>query len=1000
MIAQIRTGLWVRNGFAIRGQLLHYRDFMLRELCYDQDLFILQMALVILDPNLVFVSILDRFQLLQYFSGAILHEAYEGPHLSSMVEELFYVLITVVSEEANATKMSLPVQVRREIVHALAMGPCSYTDLTKRVAERMAEDVCFERVLSETANFKAPESTAEFGTYELKDEAYDEVNPFYFHYARNRREEVENVLKARLKKKNPSPGSPGYDPVIVPKPWKCELGPFENLNSVFESDVLLQIIFYGLHNILVLTDSSGESPPSAEAILDQVLHLIMLALVNHGATFSLLSSSKTFAQMTLLDVICVLEHHDKFKPYKARADWIISKYYLHVPEEVQRRRKVEDAANVAPDPEEIKRRAAQARKEALMKQFKAQQASFAINFSEEDDEDEEMLDETDAPVSYGTCIVCQEGLNDSKVFGALGLLQPSKLIRKHPDGHNLYLNETLSSPFSLDRSPSNVDTSFPPKDAEVRDSSFRLSLNFQGFPNHHTRFGLHSTVCTHMMHLECFQVYHSSIRQRHRAQATRNPPENIARKEFICPLCKSLGNVMLPVQLPSQTSLNGVSFPDWIRAAGISILKSRPDSLLDALHPRTGTGEFVFWSAQDSGYPSLVRVPDRSDQNGDTVKLIEMVMSISKTFSQQTRHLRDRPEPDQGERGAGLYLPEELVGYTISALEIAQRGSGGVGTIVADNLPEAQMGMIRGLIAFLTKMVGLQFRGKLEEGRDAARQAIIKRLLPEWSRTSLMTSSFSHPLLLRDPFTILVETAAVVPEILRHVLILTYYACLARTAIGIIFILTKTRSYQTVAIGGRTQENLFGDVRVFFMSVVRHSPVFEHAAELAFQAFGEARIEKLLYSFTLPFLRRAAILCRAVLPNSFPTVLYPEASNEYQSLLTTLGIPPLSDLPNQDTLQNALSGWCAHYGQSRAAAQTNCGVSLDFPAIYRTAKLPLVLDNLFVDQEKALICQICNTAPLDAAICMICGTVCCMQSHCCVDKDNGDRGECNSHTRE
>jgi E3 ubiquitin-protein ligase UBR1 len=254
-----------------------------------------------------------------------------------------------------------------------------------------------------------------------------------------------------------------------------------------------------------------------------------------------------------------------------------------------------------------------------------------------------------------------------------------------------------------------------------------------------------------------------------------------------------------------------------------------------------------------------------------------MVMSISKMFSQQTRHLRDRPEPDQGERGAGLYLPEELVGYTISALEIAQRGSGGAGTIVADNLPEAQMGMIRGLIAFLTKMVGLQFRGKLEEGRDAARQAIIKRLLPEWSRTSLMTSSFSHPLLLREPFTILVETAAVVPEILRHVLILTYYACLARTAIGIIFILTKTRSYQTVAIGGRTQENLLGDVRVFFMSVVRHSPVFEHAAELAFQAFGEARIEKLLYSFTLPFLRRAAILCRAILPNSFPTVLHPES---------------------------------------------------------------------------------------------------------------------------
>jgi E3 ubiquitin-protein ligase UBR1 len=75
-------------------------------------------------------------------------------------EEPFYVLIAIVSEEANATKMPLPALVRREIVYALAMGACLYTDLKKRVVERMAEVVCFERVLGETANFKAPESTS------------------------------------------------------------------------------------------------------------------------------------------------------------------------------------------------------------------------------------------------------------------------------------------------------------------------------------------------------------------------------------------------------------------------------------------------------------------------------------------------------------------------------------------------------------------------------------------------------------------------------------------------------------------------------------------------------------------------------------------------------------------------------------------------------------------------------------------------------------------------
>ena len=70
MIAQIRSGLWVRNGFVIRGQLLHYRDYMLRELCYDQDLFIVQSGFVLLsNPDLILIAVIDRFQLVDWFNG-------------------------------------------------------------------------------------------------------------------------------------------------------------------------------------------------------------------------------------------------------------------------------------------------------------------------------------------------------------------------------------------------------------------------------------------------------------------------------------------------------------------------------------------------------------------------------------------------------------------------------------------------------------------------------------------------------------------------------------------------------------------------------------------------------------------------------------------------------------------------------------------------------------------------------------------------------------------
>lgn len=991
MVAQIRAGLWVRNGFAIRGQVMHYRDFMLRELCYDQDLFILQTAMVVLDPKTVIVTMLDRFQLTGYFSGATLHHVYDTTQVANMVEEFLYVLTTILTETANATKMPLPQAVRREIVHALALGPCTYTELVKRVAERKSDDVCFDRVLKAVANFKAPESTSDSGLYELKDEAFDEVNPFFYHHTRNKREEVEVVLRNRLKKKT------GVDdPVLVPKPLNITRGPFVILASTFESEVLLQIVFYGIFNVISITDATGAAPPSAEAILDQCLHLFMLAMVERPKVFSGLAVYKTFEEdQTLLDIICSLESNSKYsKLYKARIQWIWSRLAEHQPEEVHTHQLPEPAPRT--DPEDAKKRAAKARQESLMKQMKAQQASFATNFEDIDDEEDDMDDDNaEVSISFGTCIVCQEELNKSRSFGALGLIQPSRFIRKYPDSQPGYLNDILSAQQTFDRaSDAASNHPFPPPNAEAQPRT----VNFEGFPPQSTSFGLHASVCTHMMHLDCFMVYSSSIRQRHRAQTTRNHPENIARKEYICPLCKCLGNVILPVAHTAPSlQLNTVQFPDWIRSVGISILKSKPDVLLDSLQTRNGTGEFVFWGAQDNGYQSSLRAPERQDLT-EMHKMVDTVMVVARAASAQTRHLRDRPEPDGLERGQGMYLPEDLVGYTIGCLEVSQRGCGVPGSTVADSLSDSQYRMLYGMVACLTKLAALSFKGRPDDGRDAISKAIIKRLLPEWSRSSF--TSYSYPLLLRDPFTILVETAAVAPEMLKHVLVLAYYACLARTVVGLLYVLNKARTVPSATPPQRIHEDLFGDVRMFFMSVIRPSPVFEHAAEVAFQAFGDARIERMLYTLTLPFLRRAAILCRTMMPSAFPTPDLPDDMSEYKRLLLMLDIPPLSDLPSQDTLQNALSGWCAHYGHSPLASQLNCGVTLEYPLVYDIVKLPTILDTLFLEQEKNMTCPRCKTVPQDAAICLLCGTILCFQSHCCLDEGSQGKGECNMHMRE
>lgn len=721
MVAQIRVGLWVRNGFAIRGQLMHYRELMLRELCYDQDLFILQTAFVILDADVVFVSMLDRFELRDWFSGSTEHPSYEGPHLLAMVEEFLYVVIVCVSETASASKMTMAAAIRREIVHALAAGPCSFTDLCKRVAERMTEDACFDKVLLEVANFKSPEGPNESGHYELKDEVYDEVNPFFFHYIRNKREEVETVLKARLTKKTGE-----ADPVIVPKPINIESGPFVTLPWVMMSDVLVQIVFYSIHNVLVQTEQAGSVPPSADAILDQALYLIMFGLVQHPEGFAPFVASRSFeGGVTIWHVLAALSRTAMFKSHKTRLDWCLDRCGAALPPEVRqaRRETTQAEERVISDAEAAKKRAAQARKDAIMKQFAAQHQSILEQLGDGEDLDDDGDQATEKPESYGTCIVCQEDLDNSRPFAALGFVQPSKFVRRALDNtHNILLPPSfLTSGHSLDRHVHKAPA-FPPVE---QFTGSEPPLSFNGFPTSQTKFGLHASECGHMMHLECFTVYSLSIRQRHRSQAQRNHPENIQRKEFICPLCKSLGNVILPVHVPEAQIGSTQGFSEWIRSMGISLLRAPPERLVEQLQYKTGSGEFVFWAAQDSAYQVLPKhdVPETDPMH----KMLDTLMHTSRSVSSQSRHLRDRIEPEVGERGAGMYLPEDLCAYTLASMEIAQRSSATPASIT--EMSDASMRLLRGLVASLTKLASFHFRDRADGGRAAIRQAIMKSTL-------------------------------------------------------------------------------------------------------------------------------------------------------------------------------------------------------------------------------------------------------------------------------
>ena len=100
-------------------------------------------------------------------------------------------------------------------------------------------------------------------------------------------------------------------------------------------------------------------------------------------------------------------------------------------------------------------------------------------------------------------------------------------------------------------------------------------------------------------------------------------------------------------------------------------------------------------------------------------------------------------------------------------------------------------------------------------------------------------------------------------------------------------------------------------------------------------------------------------------------------------LLHAMGIPHPSSISLYETLQNLLTGWSVHYGFFHNHSPQHHVILPEYPGVYKLTPLPAILDTIFSAESPSLRCQRCQTNPVDAGICLICGTTVCMQSHCC-----------------
>lgn len=581
LIAQSQAGLWRRNGYALLNQIYFYHNVKCRQEMYDKDILMLQIGASAVDSNEFLIHLLNRYGLLLW-----IRPEYDVPtgqddnvrQTIMLAEEFLNLLLIILGERyvPGLGQVTHEDTLKREVIHLLCISPMSNSELSKNLPDSTNLKADIEDAIHAVANFRKPTSvgTAGSGKFELKNECYKEFNPYFYHYCRTDQSQAEET---QIKRKKEEKSANHTLPPPVPPKFTPQ---FAQISNLLQSDVLVHILSLILQRSVAVRSRSW-----SETQLDRVLHLIGLALHeqrrnihegNHNFDFigKALKGEPNFTQ--LLESLVTDPKNISHDSTKDLLSWILQKFIevRQMTSSAEANGPVEQLASSSKEENEAakkrKARLAAKRKEKIIAKISQMQQNFIrdnADLFESTDADSSLTRGTsemdisesahhETPVALGkyqslpcsigitkaTCILCQEEQeisHNSRAMVLAGFVQRSTVMsqcksRNPTDGENL-------------------DPLFTSSDLHV---------------------GSFTNSCGHTMHADCWQSFFQAILVKERRRLSRIPHSlsyNIVQLEYLCPLCESLSNTVIPL-VPALHSLVtdsdlcdvNLSFGDWL----------------------------------------------------------------------------------------------------------------------------------------------------------------------------------------------------------------------------------------------------------------------------------------------------------------------------------------------------------------------------------------------------------------------------------------------------
>ncbi|KAA8582212.1 hypothetical protein FQN60_008952, partial [Etheostoma spectabile] len=597
LAAQVSAEMWRRNGLSLVSQVYYYQDVKCRDEMYDKDILMLQIAASKMDPNHFLMLVLLRFELFDYFNGSCSSKDQdELTQWNRLTEEMLYLLIVIIGERyvpgvSQVTKEDVTM---REVIHLLCIEPMAHSSLVKGLPENESHETGLETVITKVATFKKP-GVSGHGLYGLKKERLVEFNPFFYHYSRSQHSKAEESQKKRRTQE-------GNDKALRPPVPPAFCLAFSSIVRLLCCDIIIHVLRRVLQR-----PAEDRSTHWTEAMIQRALHLIGQALLEEKTqlerstveevTFDFSLKARRIGSEHGKSVFHLLSKIKTVPSLEAQNDMI--KWVLQMFEIVKcLREKSSPTASMSMDttkPEESaqdkekaerkrKAEAAKLHRQKIMAQMSAMQKNFIESNKMLYENMPESGTQGEAVTSTESCV-----MEHRELCVAIGPHRGSSPAEREVLTCILCQEEQEV----VAQAPAMVLTACVQRSTVLTQCRGKIPTNktdgtwtaYPLFMPPELAVGTHTGSCGHVMHATCWQKYFEAVQNMTRNRLHAELIIDLENGEYLCPLCKSLCNTVVPL-IPFETLTfnyenaeiigQHLTLPRWIQiiSARIKGLKS------------------------------------------------------------------------------------------------------------------------------------------------------------------------------------------------------------------------------------------------------------------------------------------------------------------------------------------------------------------------------------------------------------------------------------------